>query len=168
MASNPGRISAGRRDKISVVVNTRNRGGSTLKKGFTVFTNDPANPQIKLRVTGKVKGYVTVAPRSVRLFGKVGQPLSRTVQILPVDGHHFTIKEVKAQQDKFLQYQIKPLATASGKKGYQLLVQNNKTEPGNYRDTILIKTDSKQKPELRISVFGRIQAQPAPRKQKQK
>ena len=148
-----------------MVVKTTNRGGSSLQKGFTVFTNDPAHPEIKLYVSGKVKGYVTVAPRYVRLFGKVGVPLSRSVQILPVDGHQFAIKAVTAQADKFLQYQVKPLDKASGKKGYLLLVENTKKEPGNYRDTILIKTDSKQKPELRIPVYGRIQEVPPTREQ---
>jgi lipopolysaccharide export LptBFGC system permease protein LptF len=164
VASNPGRISAGGRDNISVVVNTKNRGGSTLKKGFTVYTNDPANPSTRLKVTAKVKGYVSVAPKSVRLTGKVGQPLSQTIRIFPTDGREFTIKEVKAQQDQFLQYQVKPLASASGEKGYQLLVENTKTEPGSYRDTILIKTDIKQKPELRIRVYGRIRPLPDPGK----
>ncbi len=146
-----------------MVVKTANRGGSTLEKGFTVFTNDPANAKIKLTVSVKVKGFVTVAPRSVRLFGKVGVPLSRSVQIVSVDGHQFAIKKVTAQQDKYLQYQVKPLEKSSGREGYLLLVENTKKEPGNYRDTILIKTDSKEKPELRIPVYGRIQAPPPPR-----
>ncbi len=41
VASNPGQIPAGGKDKISVVVNTKNRGGGLLQKRFSVFTNDP-------------------------------------------------------------------------------------------------------------------------------
>jgi hypothetical protein len=145
-----------------VVVKTKNRGGRALKKGFTVFTNDPANREVKLKVAGKVKGYVSVAPRSIRLFGNAGLPLSRTVKILPVDGHQFSIKEVTAHTDKYLQYQVKPMDGASGKKGYLLLVENTMKEPGKYRDTILIKTDSRKKPELRIPVYCRIKAPPVP------
>lgn len=111
-------------------------------------------------MTGKVKGYVTVAPGYVRLFGPVGRPLRRTVQILPLDGHKFTIKEVKAQQDKFLRYNVKPMDKTSGKEGYLLLVENIKKDPGNYRDTIMIKTDSKKKPLLRIPVYARIHNPP--------
>jgi hypothetical protein len=141
-----------------VVVKTKNRGGSALQKGFTVYTNDPANRAVKLKLSGRVKAYVSIAPRSVRLFGNAGLPLSSTIQILPVDGHQFSIKEVTARTDKHLLYQVKPMDAASGKKGYLLLVENTMKEPGVYRDTILIKTDSRQKPELRIPVYGRIRA----------
>lgn len=161
MASNPGRIPAGGKDKISVEVSTENRGGSSLSKSFKVYTNDPANPQVSLEVIGKVKGYLTVAPAFVRLSGPVGRPLSRTVQILPLEGHPFAIKEIKAREDRFLHYEIKPLKKSSGVNGYQLLVENTKKDAGNYRDTIMIKTDSKHKPVLYIPVYGRIHNPPA-------
>lgn len=161
MASNPGRIPAGGKDKISVEVNTKNRGGSSLSKSFKVYTNDPAIPQVSLKVMGKVKGYLTIAPAFVRLNGPVGRPISRTVQIMPLEGHPFAIKEIKAQQDKFLRFKIKPLKKPSGESGYLLLVENTKKDVGSYHDTIMIKTDSKHKPLLRIPVYGRILDSPA-------
>lgn len=168
MASNPGRIPAGGKDKISVEVNTKNRGGSSLSKSFNVYTNDPAKPQVRLKITGKVKGYLTIAPAYVRLSGPVGRPISRTVQIMPLEGHPFAIKEIKAQQDRFLRYKVKPLKKSSGENGYLLLVENTKKEAGSYHDTIVIKTDSKHKPLLRIPVYGRIHNPPAQSGQHQK
>ena len=113
-------------------------------------------------MTGKVKSYVTITPGSVRLFGTVGSPLSRTVEILPLAGHPFTIKEVKAQHNQFVSFQVKPMDNASGKKGYLLLVENTKSMPGTYRDTILITTDSEKKPLLRVPIYARIKSRATP------
>jgi hypothetical protein len=150
------------------VVNTKNRGGNTLRKGFTVYTNDSLKPQVKLTVTGKVKGYVTITPGSVRLFGPVGRSLRGSVKILPLEGHDFSIKEVKAQQNQFIRFQVKPMDNASSKKGYLLLVENTKNAPGSYRDTILITTDSKEKPLLRVPIYARIQSPSTSGKNKSK
>jgi hypothetical protein len=168
VASNPGRIPAGGKDKISVEVNTKNRGGSSLSKSFNVYTNDPAKPQVSLKVIGKVKGYLTIAPSYVRLNGPVGRPISRTVQIMPLEGHPFAIKGIEARQDKFLRFEIKPLKKPSGEHGYLLLVENTKKDAGSYHDTIMIKTDSEHKPLLRIPVYGRIHNPPAQSRQHQK
>lgn len=127
-----------------------------------MYTNDTLKPQVKLTVTGKVKSYVTITPGSVRLFGTVGSSLSGTVEILALEGHEFTIKEVKAQHNQFVRFQVKPMDNASGKKGYLLLVENTKNMPGNYRDTILITTDSEKKPLLRVPIYARIQSRPKP------
>lgn len=167
MASNPGRIPAGGKDKISVEVNTKNRGGSSLSKSFHVYTNDPAKPQVNLKVMGKVKGYLTVAPAYVRLNGLVGHSISSTVRITPLEGYPFAIKEVKAREDRFLRYEVKPLKKSSGANGYLLLIENTKKDAGTYHDTIMIKTDSKHKPLLHIPVYGRILNPPAKRGQHQ-
>jgi hypothetical protein len=156
VASNPGHIAAGGSEKISVVVDTKNRGGSTLHKGFTVFTNDPDKPKVHLQVTGKVEGYITVAPGYIRLSGPVGQPIQRTVNLTPHKGYPFAITEVKARSNAFVRFQLKPKGKNAPKTGYRLLVENIKSEAGNYNDTIIIKTDSPHKPILRIPIYGRI------------
>lgn len=156
MASNPGRIPAGGRDKISVEISTRNRGGGTLRKRFTVYTDDPSKPQAVLTVTGKVKGYLTVDPAYIRLVGPAGDAVSSEVQITPLEGYSFAIKEIQAQQGDNLRFQVKPEGSKRGQRGYLLLVENTKKEAGSYNDMIIIKTDSKQKPELRIPVFARL------------
>lgn len=156
MASNPGQIPVGDKEKISVVVNTRNRGGTSLHKGFTVFTNDPSRQRVRLEIIGKVKGYVTVAPAYVRLTGPAGQAISRSVRVIPREGYPFKIKKIQAQQDKYLQYRLQPLADRAGEEGYRLMVENTRSEAGTYHDTIIIETDSRHKPTLRIPVYGRI------------
>lgn len=163
MASNPGHIPAGGREKISVVVNTKNRGGSTLRKGFSVVTNDPDRPRVRLSVTGSVKGYIAVAPKFIRLSGTAGQPIQQTVNLTPHKGHPFIVQEITAQMNEFVRFQLKPVGKNAAKTGYRLLVENTKTDAGNYRDTIIIKTDNPHKPTLRIPIYGRI-SNPQPRR----
>lgn len=146
-----------------MVVHTENRGGSTLHKGFAVFTNDPGKPKIHLKVSGKVKGYIAVEPGYVRLTGQVGQPIQQTVTLTPQQGHPFKIKEIQAQTNEFVSYQLSPKDEKAPEAGYRLLVINTKSETGNYHDTLIIRTDNPHKPTLRIPVYGRIFApQPLP------
>jgi hypothetical protein len=156
VASNPGQIPAGGREKISVTVSTRNRGGQKLHKGFTVYTNDPKKPQVRLQVNGRIDAYLTVAPKFVRLIGRVGQPLQQSVKITPLAGHPVTIKEVRVNQPENLHYKLKPLGLPPGRAGYELVVENARQEAGNYQDRITLLTDSKEKPSITIPVYARI------------
>ena len=157
MASNPGSIPAGGKDKISVVVNTRNRGGQTLRKNFVVTTNDPKHSRISLTVTGKVTAFVDIDPPYVRLTGRQGDRPSTIVRIMPKADFPFTVSEVKTTNKSNLQLDLKPLGENPARDGYQLVVTCTRTEVGAFRGTILVHTDLKQKPTLRIPVSGRIQ-----------
>ena len=137
-----------------------------MHKGFTVYTNDPQKPQVRLEVFGKVNGYMSVAPNYVRLTGQVGQLLSQKVKITPIKGYPFTITEVKAQRGGDLRLELKPLGADPSKEGYELVVQNERQEAGNYRDVITVKTDSKKKPTITIPVYARILSASAQKKQK--
>jgi hypothetical protein len=166
VASNPGQIPAGGREKISVKVSTHNRGGQTLHKGFTVYTNDPKNSKVRLQVSGRVNAYLTVEPQFVRFIGRTDQPLKQSVIITPLKGHPVTIKEVKVLQPENLHYKLKPLGLPPGKSGYELVVENAKLDAGSYQDRITIVTDSEKKPSITIPVYARIQGPPDPGKQK--
>ncbi len=152
VASNPGQIPAGGRAVISVAVNTTNRGGGMLRKGFTVFTNDHASARVRLEVAGEVKAYLTIEPKFVRLSGVINQPLRQNIRITPTEGHVFTITEINIKQNSSLRYELKPLGQDT-KAGYELVVENSCETPGNYRDLISIRTDNTAKPLISIPVF---------------
>lgn len=40
--------------------------------------------------------------------------------------------------------------------GYELLVKNQKTDPGRYQDVLSLKTDSAVQPVIKVSVYGNI------------
>jgi hypothetical protein len=58
-------IAPGKTGKVHVVVDTVTFTGP-VAKGVTVFTNDPANPQIELTVRAKVEPYIAVKPGYAR------------------------------------------------------------------------------------------------------
>ena len=157
MASNPGSIPAGGKDKISVVVHTGNRGGQTLRKRFIVTTNDPKHSRISLMITGKVMALVDVDPPYVRLTGRQGDRLSTTVRVTPKEGYPFTITEVKTKNDGNIQVTLEPVGENPDRDGYRLVVTGTRTEVGAFQDYILVQTDLKEKATLRIPVSGRIQ-----------
>ncbi len=155
MASHPGQIPAGGRDKISVVVHTGGRGGQKLSKSFRVFTDDPKQPNVELVVTGKVEGFVQIEPPRISFIGKAGETMRQEVRITPNPKYPFTIKEAKAATDQNLRIDLKPLGKKA-KEGYLLTVTVIKTNPGTFAEYIQLYTDSKEKPTIGISVHGRL------------
>jgi hypothetical protein len=156
VASHPTHIPAGGKDKISIVVNTDNRGGQNMRKRFTVTTNDPRHPHMELIVSGKVNAYVRVNPSYVHLMGRQGEKLSVVVRILPEPQYPFVIKSVRAIQGQYVSHTLNPLGKRPQQDGYELVVTNTRREPGTYRDYIQIQTNLKAKPTIRIPVSGRV------------
>jgi hypothetical protein len=140
------------------VVNTANRGGSTLRKHFTLQTNDPVQSTFKLTVKGAVQAYIPMKPSRINLRGRAGEKLQTTVHIERLKAYPFRVKNVKAKDGSHLQLKLKEGDLGAGKDGYRLVVTNTMHTAGSYRDLITIETDSKIKPTLRIPVFARILA----------
>ena len=86
-----------------------------------------------------------------------------TVEIIPEDKYPFKIEEVRAQKGKDIRFELKPLK-GQEQSGYQLIVENLKKTKGRYSDAIILKTDSKVKPELKIHVYGDILDKPGQKK----
>ncbi len=157
VASNPGQVAPGGKGVISVAVKTGNRGGGTLHKGFTVYTNDRDNAQVRLAVAGEVKSYFTVSPGYVRMVGPVDRTLRAVVRITPSQDRPLVIREVEVQESRFLRCELKPLGGHPETEGYELVVENILQKPGSYRVLITVRTDIKEKPSFTIPVFGQIQ-----------
>ena len=58
-------------------------------------------------------------------------------------------------EGEFISFRLDEV-TGPEKKGYLLTVENTRKEKGRYRDTIVLKTTSKIRPELEIGVSGNI------------
>lgn len=67
-------IAPGQTGKVHAVVDTTTFNGP-ISKGVSVFTNDPANPQIELTLKAKVEPYVSVKPGYARYITVQGEPL---------------------------------------------------------------------------------------------
>jgi hypothetical protein len=134
---------------------TKGYGGRQIIKRISVHTNDAQHPNLQLVVKGKVKKFVTIRPKRVRLTGAVGDVVRQTVAVIPEKSYPFRIIETIAKPGKNIKF------TFEEKKGeaspeYQIVIENIRQQAGQYSDTVIIKTDSKEKPEIKIRVFGNI------------
>ena len=120
-----------------------------------MFSNDTAYPEMRLVVSGTVKKFATITPDTVRLYGTAGAPLKQTVTIVPEKSYPFKIIETKARSGRDIRFDLREEKDATTVK-YLLTVENLKDSQGRYSDTIQLTTDSKIKPQIQISVFGRI------------
>jgi hypothetical protein len=149
-------------------VNTKNYGGQTFRKTAQVVTNDPDKPVLSLAISGPVEKFALIKPAIVSLRGYTGSAIKRTVAIRPLPKYPFRIVDIEARDGKFIEFDLADDTTA-GKKGYLLTVFNTRSDRGSYRDTIILKTDSKLKPELSLPVYGFVRNRPAaPQKSHQK
>ncbi|MGH7985930.1 MAG: DUF1573 domain-containing protein, partial [Candidatus Binataceae bacterium] len=85
-------VAPGQESDIDVSFDTRGEKGS-VERIITVFTNDPANPQLRMTLKGDVKQQVAANPQEVS-FGivKHGSELQRTVTIDDLmKDKHFTV-----------------------------------------------------------------------------
>lgn len=139
-------------------MDTSGFGGKKLQKTATVFTNDPENPKVDLIVRGEVKEFATIRPSRVRMAGKVGDEVSTTVTVTPAEEFPFSVLEVKPMKEGNVKVEIEeaPESAEAARKQYKVTVTNLKQEKARYFDTIVLKTDSDVRPELKISVYGNI------------
>jgi len=108
-----------------------------------------------LTVVGNVQNFVSIVPNRVVLRGFAGDPIKATVKVIPEDNYPFTIKDVKAINTNNIRFSLEK-AEHLKKPEYVLSVENLKKDKGRYFDTIKLKTDSKIRPEIQISVIGNI------------
>ena len=126
-----------------------------LHKTVTVETSDKKNPVARLEISGKIEKFATIVPASVRLSGPPGKPVVGEVKIIPQEKYPFSVTEAKALDGKNILIKLEEV-TKPPEKGYVLHIENTKKDAGRYRDTIVLKTTSKIKPELEIRVYGNI------------
>jgi len=128
-----------------------------LKKRVTVLTDDPKNKEIPLTITGRVLAIYTLSTKSIKLTGVAGEKIEETIRLIPDKNYPFSVESVTAKKGDNIRVRIDKIKEAEGIQ-YELTVENTATAPGVYFDTLRLKTDSEIKPEINISVVGRIQA----------
>ena len=62
---------------------TKGYGGHKYSKSVRVETNDPKHAKIELKLSGDIKTFATIIPKSVYLNEEVGESLSQHVKIIP-------------------------------------------------------------------------------------
>jgi hypothetical protein len=104
-----------------------------------------------LSVSGAVAHFAAITPDRVSLRGDVGDEIQETVKIVPKAKYPFKIVDSRVKDGKYISFEVK-----EDTDGYLLTVKNRKAEPGRYRDTVYLDTDSELMPTLQIRVQAAI------------
>ena len=128
-----------------------------MKKTAGVYTNDKNRPRQDLIISGPVEKFATIRPKHVSLRGFTGDPIKGQVSIIPEKKYPFKILEVQAKDGKNINFQLDEVKNSKGQ-AYELKVENLREKTGRYYDTIILKTDSKVRPELKVRVYGNLRA----------
>ncbi len=99
--------------------------------------------------------FAHLEPSFARLVGQVGTDIKRTITITREKDYPFKVLKVQAQKGKDIAYDLKEFRGKDGD-GYVLTVENRKTATGRYTDSLILTTDSKVKPTIRVRVYGQI------------
>jgi hypothetical protein len=128
-----------------------------MKKTATVYSNDSRHPMLMLTVSGSVEVFADIHPERLILRGNGDQPIRQELVVTPRASFPFKVTGIKAKNGTNIRFDMHEQVTAEGK-SYVVSVENTKTTPGKYYDTLLISTDSKLKATLPIHVYGTIAA----------
>lgn len=136
-------------------MDTHGFGGSRLNKNAVVYTDDPAKPHQTLNISGPVGEFATIIPKRIVLRGIAGQPIKGMITIVPKEKYPFKITAVMDRDGNKIRFKHEEIQH-SDSKGYLVTVENLLTHKGRYAETLIIKTDSRVRPEIAIQVFGDI------------
>ena len=89
------------------------------------------------------------------MTGQAGQDIFKEVTIVPLEKYPFKIVEAKPEKDGNIRVELK-----EDKQAYLLTVYNLKQGKARYYDNIIVKTDSKVRPKLTISVYCNVADKP--------
>ena len=102
-----------------------------------------------------VETFATIEPRHARLFGKKGEPIHATIRIVPSEKHAFQILGPAQRETNEFRYTLSK-TDEPGTDSYLLTVENKQEKPGRYFGTIVLKTDSIARPNIKITVHGYV------------
>jgi len=139
-------------------VSVRTEGLTGINKIVNVTTNDPRQQIVGLTLLGQVEPEFALSDRNV-YFGT--NPRGKTVvKELTIVVHPQRPSKILSAQtdDPNVTVALAPIA-GSNDKSYKLVAtQKPDAKDGYHFGTVLLKTTSKQFPELRISVRGMVTA----------
>ncbi len=147
-------IPPGGEGKITLKLNLKGLQGK-LSKTATVYSNDPANPQITLKLDGTVTALIEVKPTTNVVFRGMLDQISESVLQLTSTTQPFRITSVDTNINDNIDYK---LDTITDGKEYRLRI-TNKTRRGNFAGYVRLVTDLAQKPDVLIRVNGFIEGE---------
>ncbi len=102
-----------------------------------------------------MEAFADIRPTRLSFFGKSGSEMRGQVVIIPRADLPFEILEVTARSGANIHHRLETFDT-EGRRGYRLLVENTRTDPGRYVDNLTLRTDSPLRPRITIPVVANI------------
>jgi hypothetical protein len=153
-------IAPGQTGKVHAVVDTSTFNGP-ISKGVTVFTNDPANPQLELTLKAKVEPYISVKPGYARYITVQGEPLEGDIvqNVWVPDGTPMDITSVDSPYPflKITYREATPAEKLPDVKGKQWRVEmklSNDAKVGPLSDYVTVHTNHPKQKIVQIPVSG--------------
>ncbi len=131
-----------------------------MEKTAEVYSDDKNHPVVRIEISGVVEKIVTIIPRAISLRGYVGDDIKKSVTIIPEKKYDFKITKVRARNGKHIIFLLEEIK-GTGRREYSLTVENLLAKEGRYYDRIIMETDSKIKPEVKVKVYGNLRQRPA-------
>lgn len=150
-------LAPGESGEVSTTFDSARFSGS-VQKTISVYSNDPERPVLQLTVKGSIRQELLLSPTFVELGNlkpgveKIMQVVIRNQGTRPIN-----LREVKVLASDLTGELSAPLieAGASATLTLHALPAEGRSMLNGY---VIVYTDSKRSPELRIPVYGRIEA----------
>lgn len=124
-----------------------------------MYLNDPKRRRVNLRVKGKVERFAHFTSRTIVLRGQAGDKIVSELVINQRPEYPFKVLNITARNGRDIKYQLERMV-GTKPAVYTLTVENKRSTPGRYFDTIYLQTDSSLHPKIGINVTGIILAVP--------
>ena len=154
-------IAPGQTGKVHTVVDTTDFNGP-IAKGVTVYTNDPATPQIELTVRAKVEPHIAVKPGYARFIVVQKEPKQGTIvqTLWTPDGTPMEVTGAESPWPflKVTYREAKPEERVPNVEGRQWRVEmtlsNEEAQVGALADQVTIHTTHPKQKIVQIPVSG--------------
>lgn len=160
-------VPPGRSVNIRAEFNSQGRRGNQIKS-VIVYSNDPAEPELRLRFQAQVYFLYNIRPAGLVNFGALqrGQTATKTIDIMPTDRNQFVdIKEIIPLEESLFHFESKLLKqnTITGQRIYLTVADD--APMGRLRSGVSIRftvdsTALQRDIEFRVEVVGDLAWQP--------
>ena len=143
---------------IKATYHTAGRPGAATKY-ITVTSNDPLNPNFQLKLQMNVVPVVDLQPERLYFYAVPYKTVhTATLKVLGKPGIPFHVLSAKSASGTVTVTSVTPLVPGEDKRfGATIEVDTPATLPiGSFNDEIILETDSKKKPEVRVPVMGEV------------
>jgi hypothetical protein len=145
-------IPPGGEGKITLQVNTAGFQGP-IDKSARVYSNDPANGQVTLRLKAVVQVPILVTPKYVYLSGSAEKTVTRIVEVTAELDKPLEITVGDFNLERKVHFKLEEIE--KGRK-YRVRFESIPGPPQTYQGFLKLKTNYAEKPEMTIWIRGRL------------